>query len=121
MSNYRKFYTTKAPKLEVLPSIVQKPIPGREDEMVPTGSNIKVTDGGMHNQQAMGFAFKSSEVNQYKRWLVFGSAGSTMYASSNDITLQNFEVVSHLLSINYKLALDILQDFSVRKIGRAHV
>lgn len=118
MSNYRKFIATKAAKLEVPPSLVQNPIPGREDDMVPTGTG-GIKAGGMKGSEAAnvpGYAFKSSEINQYKRWLVFGSAGSTMYASSNDITLQNLEVVTHLLSTNYKLALDILQDFSVRNV-----
>lgn len=113
MSNYRKYITTKTPKLSVLPSLVNQPIPGRE-EMVPTGSNLK--EGGMHNQTVMGYAFKSSEVNRYKRWLVFGSMGSTMYAASEDITNSNLEAVSYMLYTNYKLALDILQDFSIRNI-----
>ena len=106
MSNYRKFIATKVPKVtrvDVVPSIVSDPIQGREAEMIPSS-------GGA------GYAFKSAEVNQYKRWLVFGSAGSTMYANSNDITVQSLEVVSYMLSNNYKLALDILQDFSVRNV-----
>ena len=47
---------------------------------------------------------------------VFGSAGSTMYANSHDITLQNLEVVNNMLAQNYKQAIDIVQDFSVRNV-----
>ena len=39
-----------------------------------------------------------------------------MYASSKELTIQNLEVVEKMLSTNYKLALDILKDFSVRNV-----
>lgn len=103
MAGYKEFITTREKNLKVKPSLVTQPVVGREAEMIPSSGGAA-------------FAFQASEVEQYKRWLVFGSTGSTMYASAKTLTVQNLDVVKNMLDKNYKVPLDIALDFSKRNV-----
>lgn len=104
---YKDFITTRTKNVKVKPSLVTQPVVGREAEMIPSSGGAA-------------FAFQASEVQQYKRWLVFGSTGSTMYASAKDLTIQNLDVVKSMLDKNYLLPIDIALDFSKRNVVKGH-
>lgn len=87
----------------LISSFPYKPIPGRESEMVPSS-------GGQ------GYAFRADFFKQFKRWLVFGSTGSTMYASAQDSTVANLEIVKQCLYLDYKQTIDMLIDASVNNL-----
>ncbi len=85
------------------PTSVKQPIRGREDEMVPSAGSA-------------GYTFGADKFTQFKRWLAFGSTGSTMYASDREMTTENLDVVKACLADDYRLTLDILRDASVNNL-----
>lgn len=86
MNVYVKYLNEKTPQT--------KPIPGLEKEMV--------------ENNAGGFAFKVTPLQQFYRFLILGTAGNSYYVTERNKTMENFTNIENVLLNNFDEALDMI-------------